>query len=411
MAYEELAKLYHMDTSSNRESNMAAELDRRRSAPSTYDLGIETQTGRLFVASPTELSVLMEAILRDERRATRLMCGLPGIAQAAVTRGLVLDEVVSTNAIEDIHSTRQQIEEALEAFSEETLLYRRFKELAVLYLSLADQDVELPSSPQGIRALYDLVMDGELNESQQPDGELFRAQGVDITQGGVKVLHRGVEPERKIVEYLQAMVRLMQRNDVPQIISAVAAHYVFEYAHPFYDGNGRTGRYLLALSLAPVLSTPTVLSLSRAIAENKNIYYAAFSSVEKPLNKGEMTFFVLRMLELVRMAQSTTLGRLAANVQCFDAMQTQCMPFFAEHDLGPREREIMFALAQFSLFGAVPSLTWAELSRHLGLEKQTVRKYALRLEEKGLIRKAKQRPLRFSLTEKAEVGLGIRESS
>lgn len=43
----------------------------------------------------------------------------------------------------------------------------------------------------------------------------------------------------------------------------------FRVHPPFYDGNGRTGRYLLALYLDESLSIPTVLSLSRTIAKNK----------------------------------------------------------------------------------------------------------------------------------------------
>lgn len=79
---------------------------------------------------------------------------------------------------------------------------------------------------------------------------------------------------------------------------------------PFYDGNGRTGRYLLALYLDESLSIPTALSLSRTIAENKHAYYAAFSSVENPLNHGEMTHFVYSMLELIRTAQSSMIEQL-----------------------------------------------------------------------------------------------------
>lgn len=55
-----------------------------------------------------------------------------------------------------------------------------------------------------------------------------------------------------------------------------AAHYIFEYAHPFYDGNGRTGCYLLSLFLENSLSQPTVLSLSRAIANNRFALTDAF---------------------------------------------------------------------------------------------------------------------------------------
>ena len=76
-----------------------------------------------------------------------------------------------------------------------------------------------------------------------------------------------MEPEDKIIEVVETMLQTVQRDDMPEMISALASHYLFEYAHPFYDGNGRTGRYLLALFLSEALSVPTVLSLSRAIAE------------------------------------------------------------------------------------------------------------------------------------------------
>ena len=88
---------------------------------------------------------------------------------------------------------------------------------------------------------------------------------------------------------------------MPQV--RLASHYLFEYAHPFYDGNRRTGRYLLSLFLSEPLSKPTVLSLSRTIAENRSDYYAAFRTVDNPLNKGELTFFVYALLDLVRKAQ------------------------------------------------------------------------------------------------------------
>ena len=130
----------------------------------------------------------------------------------------------------------------------------------------------MPKTPQEIRTIYDKIMDGELPDSKLPDGKIFRAEGVDITAGGVKVVHKGVEPEDKIIEVVETMLQMVQRDDMPEMISALASHYLFEYAHPFYDGNGRTGRYLLALFLSEALSVPTVLSLSRAIAENRDVY-------------------------------------------------------------------------------------------------------------------------------------------
>lgn len=104
----------------------------------------------------------------------------------------------------------------------------------------------------------------------------------------------------------------------------------FRVHPPFYDGNGRTGRYLLALYLDESLSIPTVLSLSRTIAENKNAYYAAFSSVKNPLNHGEMAHFVYAMLELIRTAQSSMIERLQNSIEHFEAVQQNCREFCAK---------------------------------------------------------------------------------
>jgi len=99
------------------------------------------------------------------------------------------------------------------------------------------------------------------------------------------------------------MLEIVNSDEVPQVYSSIIGHFLFEYIHPFYDGNGRTGRYLLALWLSEPLSLLTSLSLSRIIFENKDVYYRAFKRAEHPLMHGELTFFVISMLELVRQAQ------------------------------------------------------------------------------------------------------------
>ena len=65
------------------------------------------------------------------------------------------------------------------------------------------------------------------------------------------------------------------------------------------------------MSLNETLSQPTVLSLSRTIAENKTAYYKAFDVVERPLNGSEATPFVAMMLDLVEQAQDAVLSDLA----------------------------------------------------------------------------------------------------
>lgn len=411
MDYQELSKAFYQSTSADRFAELDEQARYRRAMPSSFDLGIETSNGPLFIAMPRELFVLYEQILRTERKVSSLMRSLPPIARMALVRGLVFDEVVSSNAIEEIHSTRAQVKEALDMRTMQDNEFRRFKELAQLYLELGKAEREMPRTIQEIRAIYDKIMDGELPESKLPDGEVFRADGVDVTAGGIKVIHRGLEPESKIIEVMEAMLRLMQRDDMPEMVSALASHYLFEYAHPFYDGNGRTGRYLLALFLSEALSVPTVLSLSRAIAENRNVYYRAFTSVENALNRAEMTFFIYDLLTLVRIAQVNIHERLLKSKEAFGAIEERMGSLVREQDLGDKEGSIVFVLAQFELFGMYGTATIDELARNIDLGKQMTRKHLASLEAAKLVWRVKARPAEFALTDHARRLLGMAEAS
>lgn len=411
MDYQELSKVFYKSASTDRFADLDEQARYRRTMPSSFDLGLETSDGVLFIAMPRELFVLYEQILRTERKVSSLMRSIPPIAQMALVRGLVLDEVVNSNAIEEVHSTRAQVKEALDTRAMQEGEFRRFKELAQLYLELGKSEHEMPKTPQEIRAIYDKIMDGELPDSKLPDGKVFRAEGVDVTAGGVKVVHKGVEPEDKIIEVVETMLQTVQRDDMPGMISALASHYLFEYAHPFYDGNGRTGRYLLALFLSEALSVPTVLSLSRAIAENRSIYYRAFSSVENALNRAEMTFFIYDMLTLVRIAQVNILERLSKSKEAFGSISARMDAFVEEQDLSDKEGSIMFVLAQFELFGMYGTATTEELAANIRLGKQMTRKHLASLETKDLVWRARARPAEFALTDHARCLLGMEEAS
>lgn len=141
----------------------------------------------------------------------------------------------------------------------------RFTEFGRLYLGLTDEPAQLPRTLDDLRAIYDDVVGDEITDEDRPNGELFRTGGVEIIGSGERVMHTGAHTEAHITELLT----LMRSEQIPQLLAATAAHFLFEYTHPFYDGNGRMGRYLLALNLRPTLTLPTVLSLSRTIADNR----------------------------------------------------------------------------------------------------------------------------------------------
>lgn len=86
-------------------------------------------------------------------------------------------------------------------------------------------------------------------------------------------------------------------------MQAIVGHFMLEYTHPFYDGNGRLGRFLLAFRLLDVLSAPTAMSLSHQFSVQRAKYYSAFQQAEQSLNRGEVTFFVKAIADLIGDAQ------------------------------------------------------------------------------------------------------------
>lgn len=410
MSYEPLTKLFYSDTSSDRfgrNERLAAE---RLNADSSFRTGIVSPSGELFLAVPRELSVLNERVLRMERKVSASMRALPPVARGALIRSLVMDEVVCTNELEGIHSTRRQISDILKAeeTTDEPAGARRFRELAKMYLGLSEAEVFFPTSAEDVRSIYDRVMlDEPMDELLVPDGKVFRRGEVEVIGEGSKVLHQGLYPEEKILDAIERMLALVNSQDIPETYSAIMSHYIFEYVHPFYDGNGRTGRYLLALHLSRPLSVLTSLSLSRVIAENRGAYYKSFRDVEQRLNHGELTFFVMNILNNVQVAQNEVILSLSEKIEQLDALNERLEALESSEGLRHAETNAIYMLAQLQLFASFPDAALGELAAHLNLGRQQARKHLKGLEDRGYVSILSRRPLRFAMSDRLCAILGL----
>jgi len=397
--YKTLKRIMHEDSSNSRHENNKVLAKQRRRDISAYKSGIYLRTGELFYVVPQELSILNEKVLRLERKISQLWRNLPTIALGSYIRDLIIQEVEFTNQIEGVRSTRKEIENALEYFEQGSSFpaAKRFREFAGLYLHLTEGTIQPPKTPADIRSIYDKVMDGELEEKDQLDGKLFRKNSVEVFKGH-NLIHEGVNPEAEIVNMLQSMIDMLEDESVPALYSSVLSHFIFEYIHPFYDGNGRTGRFLLALYLSTPLSIATTLSLSRTIAESLDVYYRVFEEVEHPLNHGDATIFLIEMFRLIRTAQESLERELEAKRIVLEAGEA-ILP-----DMNLRngtEQKIVHALFQVYLFGTYPLLSLDQLADYLSCSKATARRHLSSLEEAGMVRTLSQKPLRFALTDES----------
>jgi Fic family protein len=87
--------------------------------------------------------------------------------------------------------------------------------------------------------------------------------------------------------------------DLDPLVKMAVIHYQFESIHPFYDGNGRTGRIINILYLITQnLQNLPVLYLSRYIIQNKSDYYRLLQEIRMKENWEEWLIFIIRGIEI-----------------------------------------------------------------------------------------------------------------
>ncbi|KAB8288006.1 cell division protein Fic [Bifidobacterium ramosum] len=399
MKYRSLARLFHADRSNDAFNNHNQRALQRLEADSTFRTGIMTPLGELFAATPRETATLTERVLLAERRVSRLWNQIPGVMRWDYIRHSISEELFATNEMEGVRSTRKETQNAVavaeQARKEGDASRAKFSEFAKLYLNLADEDSSLPMSIVDIRDIYDKVVLDEIDENDKPDGDLFRRHDVEIQGPHGVAIHNGVSGENAISALLADMIHLASSDEIPRLQAAIISHFLFEYVHPFYDGNGRTGRYLLALYLNRDLTMPTVLSLSRTIAEHKVAYYKAFTEAEDKLNCGELTFFVNTILGFIQQAQNELIDELGVKVDQLNKGGAVCERLAEQHDLSRNALSLLYAVVQEELFDSFKSMSLADAAYHLRLSKQSARKYVGELLDADLVEQSGKRPLKI----------------
>ncbi|MHB1147488.1 MAG: Fic family protein [Lutibacter sp.] len=114
-----------------------------------------------------------------------------------------------------------------------------------------------------------------------------------------KAVYTPPEGENAIREKLKNLEDFIHAEDsIDPLVKMAIIHYQFEAIHPFFDGNGRTGRIilLLYLKLTELLDLPA-LYLSNYIVQNKDKYYANLRKVTEEGNWQDWIIYMLDMVE------------------------------------------------------------------------------------------------------------------
>jgi len=134
-----------------------------------------------------------------------------------------------------------------------------------------------------------------------------------------KVVYTPPEGEKIIRDKLKALeVFINTDDDIDPLVKLALIHYQFEAIHPFFDGNGRTGRIilLLYLKLSGLMDIPA-LYLSNYILKNRIDYYTRLRNVTE---KGDWQNWILYMLDMIEISSEAGKQRIAKIEKLMDSM-------------------------------------------------------------------------------------------
>jgi len=318
------------------------------------------------------------AILRRLASSSRKLAELKGIAASMPNQGILintlgLQEAKDSSEIENIVTTHDELfkDDVLpEAFAnpaaKEVLRYR-----------------------QALRVGFNLVRQSGLltsNHIVQIQGELERNNagfrklpGTALKDGAGRTVYTPPQDPAEITALMTDLERFINDAglfDADPLIKMALIHHQFESIHPFYDGNGRTGRIVNVLYLVKegLLDIP-VLYLSQHIVRNKRAYYDLLQRVRVD---DIWEDWVLYMLEAVEV----TAGRTLRTVQ---AIKAALMDY--KHRI--REQHKFYSQDLINNLFSHPYTKIEFLQRDLQVSRMTATRYLDALAQTGFMVKQK----------------------
>ncbi len=233
---------------------------------------------------PLAYDLETKAILKQLNQANRRLAELKGVAltipnENILVSTLTLQEAKDSSEVENIVTTQDDLyqgaAESLSNFvanaaTKEVLNYREALQQG---FHLVKEKGVLTSSV--IKEIQKMLEHNSAGFRSVPGTALKRSDG--------KTVYTPPQDKQTILELMDNLERFIndeRLSDLDPLIKLAIIHHQFESIHPFYDGNGRTGRIIcvLYLVLTGCLDLP-ILYLSRYITHNKGEYYRLIQAI------------------------------------------------------------------------------------------------------------------------------------
>jgi len=249
------------------------------------------------------------AILKKLASSSRQLAELKGLAASIPNQGILintlgLQEAKDSSAIENIVTTHDELfkdDVDPEAFAnpaaKEVLRYRQA-------LRYGYEQVRVT----GLLTVNHIV--GIQGELERNNAGFRKLPGTALKDGGGQTVYTPPQDPAEVVALMSGLERFMNDDrlfPVDPLIKMALMHHQFESIHPFYDGNGRTGRILNVLYLVKegLLEIP-VLYLSSHIVQTKADYYRLLQTVRDDDTWEEWVLYMLQAVETTARQTVTT---------------------------------------------------------------------------------------------------------
>ncbi len=328
---------------------------------------------------PIEKDIETKRVLKKLASAHRALAELKGIVSIIPNENILintlgLQEAKDSSAIENIITTHDDIYKA-------DLNLAGFKSLNAKevqnYISALKKGFALISRKK-ILTINDIIaIQSELEKNKAGFRKLPGTTLKNAVTG--ETIYTPPQDYSEILDLMKNLERFINddtMSDFDPLVKMAIIHYQFESIHPFYDGNGRTGRIInvLYLVMKDLLNLP-ILYLSRYIILNKGEYYKLLQEVRETGNWENWLLFMLDGIEQISRETIELIGKIRDLMFEYKNLLRDNYKFYSQ-DLLNNLFKHPYTKIEF-------------VERDLGVSRITAAKYLNELAKDGLLRKEK----------------------
>lgn len=263
---------------------------------------------------PLNIELETNAVLRKLTTAHRSLAELKGMSksipnQSILINTLGLQEAKDSSAVENIITTHDDLYKAeLNTLKIHTLASKEVQN----YVQALKRGFELIGQQKLLTNRMIIEIQSILEKN---DAGFRKVPGTTLKNESTgEVIYTPPQESASIINLMDNLEKYINDNEfcnLDPLVKMAIIHFQFESIHPFYDGNGRTGRIInvLYLVIQDLLDLP-ILYLSKFIISNKSDYYKKIQAVRDTKSYEDWILFILDGVEQTARDTINTISRI-----------------------------------------------------------------------------------------------------